>query len=266
MHGLNTRQRVDTLTPQTQTMAFGQSQQALSYVMSVDAPGYLASGGMLNGLSVAPETQVYVKRCYGRAIISNNGIFPIMCESYLFKARFDLSNSLTVNGVMSQDGPNITDPYVSPTTGDNFRKTFKILSSRTRILNPGKTYTFKVPSQYSNATKYIMGDIEGNFANFNYRKGNIIRYLRFYGVPVLYGPTPDAVPGTILSSIAVTGIFKGYVSYYTMDDATADSSAVNNLAPSLPNNNTILNAVTATAAFNADPGRWVEPARLVVDS
>lgn len=130
------------------------------------------------------------------------------------------------------------------------------------IMRPGKTYKFKVPSQYSGSTRPIQGDTEGDLNNFNYRKGNIVRVWKFYGTTNLFSDDPnETAPGLILSGLALTHIWHIYGSYYTMDDAIPDSASVNTLATTVPASNAFFNATDFTAG--TQNGYRVQPYTVV---
>ncbi|QDJ95254.1 capsid protein [Capybara virus 24_cap1_1774] len=245
MHGLNTRQRVDFLTSLVQNQFEGSSQLAYTQYASVDAPGYLSSTGMINGLVVSPEAQVYVKRLYGILYVTNSHNFPCVCETYLLRCRYDFPAGKTMTTVLNQDSPGSLKPRIFSAVywGTIFKKQVKIIKSKHFIMRPGKTYKFKVPGCYNNSTRPIQGDTEGDAVGFNYRKGNYVRMNRYYGVPLLNATDPgEDAPGASLSSLALASILKGYVSYYTMDDSVPDSVAQNNIPTTLATSNAYPNA------------------------
>lgn len=244
MHGLNTRQRVDYFAPISQIQYDGESQLSRIQSYSVDAPSTIKT--IISVLNTSPELQVYVKRLYSIHYISNNYTHSCVCESYLLKLRYDIASPGTILGLMGQDAPDVLSPYISPLTGDDFRKQVKIVKSKRFIMKAGKTYKFKTPSMYNGRVKPINGDTEGN-VSYNYRKGNYIRMWRYYGVPNLFAlDVTEPLPGTVLSGLGITHVYHTYASYYSMDDATPDSTAFTSLAPNMAASNAMFNSTNVT--------------------
>lgn len=233
MHGINTRQICNYLPVIATNQDAGQDQRAQCLEHYVDSPLWINE---LLGTTFDNENQYYIKRLYKELCIVNNSCFPIIAQVYWLRTRNDLFDTATV--IMNDDAPNILDSYFTPTTGQNFRKQFKIVKSKHFTMKPATPYRFKLRSAYACKGRPIQGSVEGN-TNYVLRKGNTIFFAKFDGMPQMSNST--GVYGTLKSPIILNGYERWYCSYYRMDDVDPDSGGSNTIPPQVGAENTHLN-------------------------
>lgn len=224
MHGINTVQYSSTLPVIDQRVAAGTSQFAAIMYLSVDNP--IALSNIFPEMVGDPEAQLYLKRFYRIVYLTNSQVFPMHCTYAYVRWRLDYTNNIAA--LMSQDGPNIYHPYSSPFTGDDFRKYCRIIKTKSIWMQPGKTYKFKIKSQYASSNRPITGDVEGNLnLGFINRKRNTTVIWKFSGQPVSYSNSNQGydVINSSLGPLLVTGVYHTYGSYYRMDDAKPTSTS-----------------------------------------
>lgn len=247
LHGLNTRQYCN-FEPQIQQNQFqGSLQYAVIREVSVDSPGQITN--VIPALTDNTEKQIYIKRLYRTLTYTNNSLFPVICQATWVRCRFDMTTGITA--LLQVDAPNAYFPYLSSYTGDDFRKKCKIVKQKTITMKSGIPYTFKVKSNYQ-SRKPITGDVEGDLLAFNYRKGNTVLLLKWYGIPQ-QNYIGGGFDGTVLSSVIINGVSHTYASYYTMDDAEPTSTASMLIPPNIAETNLGWNpTMYAGAAQNAE--------------
>lgn len=237
MHGIQTYQHSRWFPQITANNDSSQTQLAQLRQDSNDTPITLTAH--LNSAYFDGDNQVFLKRNYSTQYLTNNSQFDIICETWWLRARRD--TVLSLNAIIAEDAPPGNLPYISPTTGDNFRKIFKIIKSKTRVMRPARVYKTRTGSGLLN--KKITKDVDGD-TTYTYRKGNIILFQRFYGVPVTFiDSTNPTIPNTCLGPMIVRGVFHDYVSYYTMDTTQPNTSATTEIPQTigaLANNNALL--------------------------
>lgn len=242
MHGLNTKQIFDFINPTNLPSAAASPQAARTYIIN---PTFYGEMQTLLGTTFTGDIQFWLKRYYWQMTFTNVNHIPVMMEIYKFRMRRDLSSNETVSGILNasvntnQGGSYapLELPGISPFTGDDARKTFKILSKRRKVLQPMRQARVFVSMQRSWLRKAISADVEGS-AQYNARKGSTLALVRFYGVPVNYEDTAaGSVQGTALGPIFVRGTYLRYASYYRMDDVTPTSDVTIPFTIPLPANN-----------------------------
>lgn len=234
MHGLNTNVDVRYLTPATYNYGVGAPYATFNYYFNTSSPGNLRA--RIPALLDSPDLQFYVKRMYTRNTFTNVSLQNVMVDITKLYARRDIRADVTlaeicndeVVGTSAVTVPLIQMPYVSFTVGDTFRKTFKVLSHKQRILKPLSTVTIKDRIQKSYLRKPINQDVEAD-TQYSTRRGNILTIVRFYGTPTNW--TNSVGVGTNitgLTPVIIRGIQNTYTSYYRMDDAEPTALFTNN--------------------------------------
>lgn len=230
MHGLNTVQSVAYSDLINVASGAGSFQYAPIQFYVPGSPADL--NNLLNVQSTwTGSTQAWLKRYYRKVTYFNVNHIPVICEVTKLRARRDLISSEALIGIMNQnittnqtDYPVSNTPWVSPWTGDTFRKSYKIISYKHYTLRPNYPRSFILPVQRNYLGKAISALDEGD-TNYTIRLGNLVYVFRFYGVPINYTNTgtPPISNATVLSPLFIRGIVRTYCSYYMMDDTTPNS-------------------------------------------
>lgn len=231
MHGLNTVQTCDYIPSRTQNNDSSQTQRAITQVVPCDNPQKLVvmSNGMFNAVD---DTQAYMKRLYTTLILSNGSLFPNMLEVYWLECRDDIDSADSLEALMTADGVASDLPYISPTTGQNFLRKFKILKTKKIILRPTQTRTFTIRARMRTRPMTYIADC--NPVRYLYREGTRLLFYRVYGTPVQYVKSAGWDNAVCLSPVWSHGIVKTYWSYYRMDDADPNTITTSTLATTLP--------------------------------
>lgn len=236
MHGLNVLQT--GLIPSallTIGAATGNSQLAQVYVNGLDDPTnisamYLAFYGS-NAAFV--ERELYTKRWTCTWRFSNVGNMPCYLEVYTFRARTNIPVSQNLLSLLESfsnnsngQNPGYDDAYVSPLTSHEFQQTFKIVSSKTRLLVPGSMVKVRRVSRLMLGKPFT--EFYEGATLYNYIKGNTVLFVRVVGIPTA---APEEIQtgnpfGACLLPARVLVTFKRYWSWYTMDDAIPNSAVI----------------------------------------
>lgn len=226
MHGINTQQSFIYLPPILISNVAGQPQQAAIQIFTLGNAASLNN----NIPDFDGTTQFYLKRLYTSATYTNVNHIPCVIEYNKMVCRRDLTTADNVTSFMNQDVQTNTTvflsantPWLSPFTGDTFRKSFKLITRKRMILTPGKCKTFHMGVQKNYLRKAISGEDEGS-ATYGLRKGNLIYLFRFYGMPVNYSDGSSINSQTCLGPVNVRGLSHDYCSYYRMDDVEPTST------------------------------------------
>lgn len=227
MHGLNKRQYVD-FDSYFNSGIEGGSQQASFAHISPDSPNNLEA--LVDTLVTNSLSQTYIKRCTAHATLYNVGTLPVHVKVLYVRVRRDvaasagldhstaLANILNFNASPSVSYYNM--PFVSNTSSDEFQKTFKMLRSTNRFLRPGRKMDITVKRKFGNRVLNWVTDADNN--QWYWRKGNRIAIWWIHGFPVSPFNAPTESPG-VLTGYHLTSMLKWYVSYYNMNDVSADS-------------------------------------------
>lgn len=226
MHGLNTHVDMSFEEPVNLLMQTTQPYSASNALMNPSAPAELIR--MIPGFNNSGDLQHYIKRSYHKMQLVNVGVFPLKMEVYKIYCRLDNVNSLYSTANIDAGGPGVlwnlmTVPYSPIGIGNNFRKFYKILNSKTYTLrtHQPKTIISKICKPYLN--KPICFDVEAQPAYTN-RKGHIITYIRFYP---LIGNYNDTQTGFMPMQVRMQST--RYCSWYRMDDADPTSTIVQSM-------------------------------------
>lgn len=266
MHGLNTYHSVIYLQPTSWNYETGTPYHAVSYIFNISSPADLLSN--IPAMVDTDDLQFYIKRLYSKSTFTNVSLHGVMMEVTTLVARNDIRVGQTINSIASTDVTGYTNglgalqvPYASWALSDSFKKNFKILASKKRILKPGqlKTVTCKVQKSY--LRKPVSANVEGDSIGYNYREGNIIKVVRFYGLPTNW-LSSGIDNGVGLTPVVVRAIQTRYASYYRMDDAKPDAQIAypNQFTTSSASNNATWNPTYATIAYNGTTIDPVQPA------
>lgn len=229
MHGLQIRQGAEYAPLFWRSLASGSSAQATFNAYGVDDPVTL-NYFLMYGESY-DNREYYVKRMYDVHTLTNHTPAPCYVEIIYLMARAsmplngsytDLATTVYVS--MSQDVEGATDyplvPYLSPLVSPFFRKNFKIVKRKVRLLQPGIPRNFKLQCSKAILNKPIMKSVEGDNANWVIRKGNRIMAIRVYGCPApAIINTSSFQNETTLTSFTVSHMRRRYASWYNMDEA-----------------------------------------------
>lgn len=233
MHGLNTMAYVQLLSPVNFNYGLGTQYQAALYIFNMSAPNQLAFN--IPTWQTDPlDTQYWLKRLYTKNTYTNTGLQPIIMETWTIYCRTDLRDGETIVSIANEGVQGVTTtsivhmPYTSFAIGDSFRKHFKVMKVKRRILKPlqVKTVTNKVCKKY--LRKPISRRVEGD-SDYTHREGNIITLVRFYGIPTNWTNAANiGTNETGMSYVQVRGIQHRYLSYYRMDDVTPTTGVASN--------------------------------------
>lgn len=191
-----------------------------------------ASLQALLGPGFVGDTQYWLKRLYWKFTYNNVNHIPVYFDLYYVRARRDIANITDQTFInMANDDVSVSPtsvyqpiqiPYTSPFTSDTWRKNWKIISHKRRLLLPMRPKTFYVKIKKSYLNRAICQETEGSTSYFS-RRGDVMVHCRFTGIPVNYQPATESFQGVILGPIAVRGVLQQYASYYVMDDVTPTS-------------------------------------------
>lgn len=232
MHGLNTQISNGGFTQVDMSYTVGSLYGATVQSVNMASPETLAL--LISEWSTGDnQTQYYLKRAYQKQILRNVGNFPIIFERIALYCRLDSTlTPITILELGTQAGPivNIQTtgmPYQPITHGEEARKYFKVLSTKRRVIQAGRTWNVisRIPPKYTR--KSITPQVEGD-TTYQFRKGNVVYIHRFYGVPCNW--TNSVGLGTDITGVTtvhVRGFFYRYCSYYRMDDATTTTNTFN---------------------------------------
>lgn len=221
MHGLNTNQYNEYLTPSTHLNTTGTYNTAFTLYLGFDP--YSLGNRLLPPDVLFGDREIWLKRAYSDTWFTQNTLNNCIMEITTLVFRLDSTISLTA--LLEEDsGIDVTWPYLSIFTGPTFRKYCKLLQQRRIVMKPGYPYKVRTPLQRAYFRKPITADTEGN-STYTYRSGTIVKVVRFYGVPQNLSNTL-VTNQTDLSAIAIRGIRHYYCSYYDMADNTPTSTAL----------------------------------------
>lgn len=234
LHGLNTHLTVQYVDPiKEPTTQAGDDMEAWTYTFHPALPSSLNT--YIPGFSGSGDLQHYLKRMYQTVTLNNTASFPLHVDIYKLYCRRDASQTLDflidvdVTSSTTSTWNLRTLQYAPISLGNEFRRTWKILSKKRKILNPMRPWTFKAGIQKGYLRHPITSELEGNNVYWA-RKGAIVTYLKIHGVPCNYdnyGNTPYFTNG--ISPMRLRGVISTYASWYTMADATPTSSVTQSI-------------------------------------
>lgn len=226
MHGLNVNQVTGYDPVFQQNQDSGQNQFAYTRYFSVDQPDQLPAA-IPNYDVIDGNTQVYIKRLYRTMYFTNSAMVPIRVQLLWVRARLDVPLTMDIFSIMNEGGVRPDIPYASMTTGEDFKKYFRVIKSKHTVWKPGVNYRVKAGSVYAGG-RPITKDVEGDLTHFRYRKKNTIVVVKAYGIPEYYrAANQPSVQSTALSSVILRIAFHTYCSFYRMDDATPNTAITN---------------------------------------
>jgi len=245
MHGLNTVQQTNFITPISQQTTVSGNAGRYWNETSVDAPATLR-----NLLTTWSSTdQYYIKRLYNTVYYTNVCLMPVMVDIWHLKLRKD--NDIDVLPSMAVGAPNPLSPYQSPMTGDLFRRQYKILKHKSKILYPQKLLRLTIKSSIPYRKAGLISSTMDGDLSYVHRANNKILMVSFSGIPIngVLAATP-ATDGTVISPFMVRGLVHQYISYYSLNDIQPTSSTIGTGLPlSYVEANTATNPTYAQVAL-----------------
>lgn len=258
MHGLNTRQLIEFSTNYNKPDSGTELQ---STVANLYAPGNSASLSTILGTGFVTDVQFWLKRYYYDITVANVNHLPVYMEVTWLRARKDITANQTFAGIINDDViSNVSaytaseTPYCSPFTGDTFRRNYKILKSRTTLLRPLRPRRLIIKVQKKYLRKAITFDVEGD-PNFTARAGDILLFIRYYGIPVNLTNT-SFTGATAIGPVYIRQIVRRYCSWYNMNDIEPTSTITNNIPTTLGTDN---------AAFSPSYTVAVKPSETITN-
>jgi len=184
--------------------------------------------------------------------VTNSGTYPCVLEVVTLRCRRDIphvntftdnltamayfiSLGLTASG--SYHGGTVaptvfTMPYVSITTGFEFQKEFRVVSTRRRTLKPLATAKICIKKRFLDSTKFD-GNVDLNVNLYQFRKNQVLKYYRVWGIP-LYADTYNSGQDIILSPLNVTRLGESYFSNRRNADDQTQTICASCILPTIP--------------------------------
>lgn len=221
MHGLNVIQVINTgALNGSATTNSGTDQTRRLNIMDVDSPSNLQDLNIFDG-----GRQVYFKRITACREFHNVGATSVRFMNVVVRARKDTPVSGSwpnINTMVTQllnDGIPYTYNYASPFTSNKFQKMFKILSTKRKLLRPGRLLKYRVKAYVPN--RPYTEQVEANSDEWLLRRGNKLLLTFTQGVPYFLFNDYTTVN---LGNQSCTIVDHLYFSYYQMDDVEPTST------------------------------------------
>lgn len=241
MHGLNTYQRIGPATEDsTGSIPSTTDDVNIQYVGPLTASATLIA---LTSMGVSlPDEQFYFRRAYTTVRLVHSLPYPCKIRVLWLKCRKDIAATVAaLPSLMTDDAPALT-PYVSPTTGDTFRKYFKVTRHKFISMIGGKEYKFTVKdTRYNNRKVNI--EVEGDSTNYWYRKGTRLLVWLTHG-QICHDISNDPNQDMSYAPSDIVGSIFSYYSGYRMSDDDPISSMDNNMTAPVALN--VLHAAPST--------------------
>lgn len=177
-------------------------------------------------LTDGSDEKVSVTQMSDTLMMHNQCTFPIHMRIIKVKCRRQY-DSTTANGPIAMLAINAFNPasvpFADPTTSTTFRRYYKILSNRVRMLPAGRMTTLR-RSIYRKAGMIMTGQVEGRSNYWAYR-GMYTYIIMFSSIPVAETGTtePDQLQvGTSATALSCTHIRK--IVYRLMEDNDPDTA------------------------------------------
>lgn len=233
MHGL---QVVQTVSPFVlfRRGAADTFMYQLGAAFTLDAPGILNQS--IAPFALDPNKEVYMKRCTARLSMVNCGLSPVKVTVIHIVAREDIPESRNLFSILETDAPTYQSYDVSVTSGHMFQSLWKIIKTKRKYLQPGRTMSVNLSRNYS-PNKPFTGQYQANNVDWNYVKGNQSKIVIV--TPII--GFDNANYNAVTNPQALTPVpfcvqtwLKRYFSYYTMD--VADTSSIYTVGTGFPTN------------------------------
>jgi len=200
-----------------------------------------------------PDDEYFFKTARQTEYFTNTTNFPVRCRVIKLMARTDrpqlatpISQTAQILIDMQLDGPALY-PEVSPTTGMQFQKLWKVLSHKIKTIGPGGHWNLNVDA-HDLTRKRACPAREGNSTVWNILRGNTLIFFQFWGTPVFDKSTGQSVSTgwVTLSPVRVVHISRFFYDWRQLNQEQFRSSAQGIINSCTAVNTAGSNALTAS--------------------